>query len=113
LKRFKDFLILEKRYDKYEIYYHGTTIAKGEKILKKGLEAHYYEPQWFTIIEEPNHAWYHAKKRNSGKTPCVIEIKLPKEVAREFVYKEGGLKKAIPVKYLRMLSNKEIKDAIQ
>lgn len=111
MKKFKEFLILEaKKSDKFEIYYHGTTLAKGKKILEKGLEARYYEPQWFTIIEEPRHAWYHARKRNKGKSPCVFEIKLPKEVAREFVYKEGGLKKAIPAKYCRMMTSKELKE---
>ena len=94
--------------------YHGTTLAKGKKILEKGLEARFYEPQWFTIIEEPEHAWYHAKKRNASKFPVVFEIKLPKEVAREFVYKEGGLKKAIPIKYiyLRMMTDKELKELV-
>lgn len=96
-------------------FYHGTTKSKGLKILKEGLRAKFYEPEWFTIADEKDGielAYYHAKMRNGGKTPCVIEINIPKEVLRQYVYREGGLKKSIDAKYCRMMTEKQLKEAI-
>lgn len=99
----------------YVTFYHGTTMHKGLKIMQTGLTARFYEPQWFTIADEKDGiglSYYHAKSRNNGRSPCVIEIKLPKDIVREYVYREGGLKKPIDAKYCRIMSEKEIQQKI-
>jgi|SRR5690606_17269069 len=97
------------------IFYHGTTLAKGQKIMQTELRARFYESQWFTLATEEDGielAYHHAKSRNAGKSPCVIKISLPKNKVKEYVYREGGMKKPIPSKYCKILTSKELKSWI-
>lgn len=86
------------------IFYHGTTKAIAKKILQSELRARFYEPEWFTLADETQLylAENHAKMRGD-KNGSVIKVSIPKSLKKEFVYREGGLKKPIPAKYLSVV----------
>lgn len=92
------------------VFFHGTTQDKANKILKDALKASYYEPEWFTLAgqDEIGLAMHHAKSRNKGKTPAIIQVTLPKELVNKYVYREGGLKQPIPSQYLKQLTPDQI-----
>ena len=88
-------------------YYHGTTISKGLKILKQGLKARFYEPEWFTITDDIDLAWYHANLRNKGNG-CVIRVSIPDSLHSKYIFKAGGLKQHIPTRFLSKMTKKEL-----